>query len=264
MLFRTLADNQALIYRSTLLEQAGVPHAFSTRIGGVSAAPFDSLNFGNPADCATPDPGERIAANYQLLLVAAGCRGRRLCEIHQVHGSSVAHIDDPVCHNQLEKADAIVTSNPACVCAIRTADCAPILLASTDGRHVAAVHAGWRGVVNDVLPRAIDALRERTDVPLLAAIGPCISADAFEVGPEVLAEFERRFGGSAPIRQRGDGKGHADIRDALRLQLLECGIPVDRIDLSDRCTVRHADEFFSHRRDHGMTGRMASVISPAL
>jgi copper oxidase (laccase) domain-containing protein len=97
---------------------------------------------------------------------------------------------------------------------------------------------------------------------VVVAIGPAIGVDAFEVGPEVLAEFERVFGGDAPIRRRDDGKGHVDLRAAIVLQLIAAGIAADRIDVSDRCTFRDADEFFSHRRDRGVTGRMAAIISP--
>ena len=96
---------------------------------------------------------------------------------------------------------------------------------------------------------------------MIAAIGPAIGFDHFEVGPEVLAEFERAFGGEAPIRRRDDGKGHVDLRAAIALQLRRAGIPDDHVDLSDRCTFRDADEFFSHRRDRGVTGRMAAIIS---
>ena len=97
----------------------------------------------------------------------------------------------------------------------------------------------------------------------VAAVGPCIGFDAFEVGPEVLEEFEKAFGPSAPVRRRADGKGHVDLRRAIHAQLLKAGLREDRIDSTDRCTFRDAGEFFSHRRDHGVTGRMAALISPA-
>ena len=98
---------------------------------------------------------------------------------------------------------------------------------------------------------------------LLAAIGPCIGFDAFEVGPEVLDHFTTAFGNTAPIRRADNGKGQVDLRQACRLQLLQAGIPQTQIDQTDRCTVRNADEFFSHRRDNGITGRMAALIGRA-
>ncbi|CAA9382613.1 MAG: FIG00003370: Multicopper polyphenol oxidase, partial [uncultured Phycisphaerae bacterium] len=85
---------------------------------------------------------------------------------------------------------------------------------------------------------------------------------AFEVGGEVLDAFRAAFGDDAPVRPRPDGKGHVDLREAVRRQLVAAGIPADQIDSTDRCTVRDAGEFFSHRRDNGVTGRMAAIISP--
>jgi copper oxidase (laccase) domain-containing protein len=102
---------------------------------------------------------------------------------------------------------------------------------------------------------------DRTSI--IAAIGPSIGFDAFEVGPEVLAEFVRVFGKSAPIAIRDDDKGTVDLRAAIALQLVAAGVSHDRIDCSDRCTYRDSTEFFSHRRDNGITGRMAAVIGTA-
>jgi YfiH family protein len=158
------------------------------------------------------------------------------------------------------KADALVTDDPNRLLAVRVADCVPILLATRDGERVAAVHAGWRGIVAGVLPRAAQILAEDFPDELLAAIGPCISFEAFEVGSEVLAEFRSVFGDAAPIRANSDGKGHVNLREAARLQLLSLDVPQAQIDTTDRCTKRDADEFFSHRRDKGVTGRMAAVI----
>jgi hypothetical protein len=162
-----------------------------------------------------------------------------------------------------QKGDAIVSDDPERSVSVRIADCVPILLASDDGRIVAAVHAGWRGVIAGVVPAAIDVMRQTRAgaAGLIAAVGPCISEDAFEVGPDVLAEFTRVFGAAAPARSTADGKGRVDLRAAVMIQLIAAGIPADQIDVTDRCTVRDRDEFYSHRRDNGLTGRMAAVIA---
>ena len=150
---------------------------------------------------------------------------------------------------------------------VRIADCAPVLLASDDGRVVAAVHAGWRGVVAGVTLAAMEVMQQIhpsiTPSRIIAAIGPCIGWESFEVGPEVVEEFTRAFGDDAPIRMRVGEKGYVDLRDALRIQLERAGVPDDNIDTTDRCTHRDRTEFFSHRRDNGVTGRMAAIISPA-
>jgi polyphenol oxidase len=258
MLQRRIAPDGPVFYVSPQLAELGVRHAFSTRLRGVSPPPFDSLNLGNPNGCATQDNEPRIQENYRRLQSAIGCESSRRCWVHQVHAAAVVETTSGDFHNSL-KADALVTTDTSHVLSIRIADCVPILLADESGACVAAVHAGWRGVIAGVIPAAVKAMARP---PVAAAIGPCIGFDAFEVGPEVLAEFERAFGREAPIRRESSGKGHVDLRAACRIQLREAGLSDERIDGTDRCTFRDSDEFFSHRRDNGVTGRMAALIAP--
>ena len=160
------------------------------------------------------------------------------------------------------KADAMVTDDTSRLVSVKYADCVPILMSSADGGAVAAVHAGWRGVVAGVVPAAVKRLAERSGKPastLAAAIGPCIGFDRFEVGPEVIEAFKSIFGLDAPTRPAGP-KGFIDLQEAVRRQLLQGGLRPDQIDGNDRCTVRDSDEFFSHRREDGLTGRMAAII----
>jgi polyphenol oxidase len=257
MLERVQAENGVVFYRSPALRAIGVPHAFSTRLGGISAAPFDSLNLGNPNGCDIQDDYDNVWANYARLQEAIGIGGRRLLRVHQVHGDIVADARRGCAFSTEMKADAIVTDDPGVVTSVRVADCVPILLARRDGSAVAAVHAGWRGVIAGIVLRAVDQLGGGAQV--VAAIGPCIGFDAFEVGPEVLLAFEQQFS-PAPIRRRDDGKGHVDLRAAVRQQLLGAGVAEDAIETTDRCTVRDREEFFSHRRDNGITGRLAALI----
>ena len=271
---RAAGDGGALL-RAAVLTGVGVAHAFTTRLGGVSQGPlFASLNFGNPSDLPAEkrDPPENIGANWGVVLGALGCGGREVVQSHQVHGAAVlvvragtpAHAErDADGRPVTTRADAIVTDDPARVVAVRVADCAPVLLASGDGRVVGAVHAGWRGVVGGVLPAAVEAMRTLGARGIFGAIGPCISAQHFEVGPEVVAEFERVFPGGAVVREhadaaaRGAGKAMVDLRAALALQARDAG--VERFEALDACTVRDAGLFFSHRRERGLTGR---VIGP--
>lgn len=247
-------------YASPVLEQIGVPHAFSTRIGGISEPPFDTLNLGNPGGCEKQDDDARIQNNYQRLQQAIGCEKRQRCWVHQVHGNVVEDAGSVGFKNG-NKADAMVTSIAEQILAVRIADCAPVLIADSTGNAVAAVHAGWRGVIAGVIPGAV-ARMGKEPASMRAAVGPCIGFDAFEVGFEVLEEFRRVFGGLAPIRVVGGGKGRVNLVEACRLQLLRAGLQSDRIDLSDRCTFSNPNEFFSHRRDKGITGRMAALIAP--
>lgn len=257
-----------MFYVSPQLREAGVPHAFSTRLGGVSSAPFDSLNLGNPGGDVR-DERARIFENYARLEKAAGLDGRERCWLHQIHSDAVAQISRAAAHDSCAKGDALITSDPTRVLCVRVADCCPVLLASTDGHSVAAIHSGWRGTIAGVAVAALNAPlksraaegREMSVQNVLAAIGPCIGFEAFEVGAEVLSEFERVFGNDAPIQRRSDGKGSADIREAIRLSLLRAGIPERNIDMTTQCTHRDAQEFFSHRREKGVTGRMAALIA---
>lgn len=263
MLERVQSDTGVVFYRSPLLATAGVPHAFSTRIGGISEPPFDSLNLGNPNGCAAQDDVAQIAENYRLLQEACGLGRRQWCRVHQVHAADVVFVDSVDSYIPDLKADALVTTDPRAAISIRIADCVPILIATQRGNIVAAVHAGWRGVITEAVGAAVAIIRQydADDQPLIAAIGPCISADAFEVGPEVASEFHRVFGDRAPVVRPPDkAKPHVDLREAIRLQLLSLGLPPQHIETTDRCTVRDVNEFFSHRRDNGVTGRMATMI----
>jgi YfiH family protein len=149
---------------------------------------------------------------------------------------------------------------------VRVADCVPILLASDNGRVVAAVHAGWRGLVGGVIGKSLRAMHEAggdeaRPEQVVAAIGPAISGENFEVGEEVAAEFARMGLREAVVEAAVGakaGKPHVDLQRAAYMQLAGAGVL--RIDGNELCTYRDAGEFYSHRREHGRTGRMAAGI----
>jgi YfiH family protein len=283
MLIRVRHPNGVVTYQSPLLGATGVPHAFSTRHGGVSPAPFDTLNLGNPLAGASPDPNEHLNANYRRLQAALddsfGTPPHPVYRawVTQVHGRRVERLDpEPDTeyaetlaagirdrfHGQIE-ADAMLTGCPQVLLTIRAADCFPVLLASDDGRQVAAVHCGWRSTVNGILERIVRAFAEESIVParLVAAIGPGISAAAFEVGPEVVAAFEDANLAAAIVEGAANHKSHIDLQHAIHTQLSRLGLA--RIESNTLCTFRDREDFYSHRRDAGHTGRMAAVIRPA-
>lgn len=264
-LSRRTAASGVVYYTSPQLAGAGVPHAFSTRRGGVSGPPFDALNLGNPAGGAAPDPADHVAENFRRLAAAIGCDGLPRREVRQVHGSGVVVVVDGERFDPDPSGDALVTAEPGAMLAVRVADCCPVLVATADGRAVAAVHAGWKGAVAGVVPAAVAALCRvagATAADLVAAVGPCIGPAAFEVGPEVIDAFDGAFGtGVVARRDRGDGGGHVDLAAACGRQLRAAGVPAAAIDVAGLCTVADAGDFFSHRRDHGRTGRMAAVVA---
>lgn len=256
-----------LIFSSTLLA-CRVPHAFTTRQGGVSGGIFSSLNFGNPGDLPTDqrDPSTNIRTNIAAVARELKSANRRVVEVHQVHGAAV-HIvrsgkpDHPTPLDT--KADALVTDDPSRLIAVRVADCTPVLLTSADGRVVGAVHAGWRGVIAGVLPSTIKIMQSLGARDLHIAIGPCISAAHFEVGPDVAAEFVRVFGPGNTFlspHPTTPGKSIVDLKASLGAQARE--LDATAIDILPHCTVSSPELFFSHRRDAGRTGRMMAIIGP--
>ena len=264
MLYRHRTDSGLTIYLSPLLQKIGVPHAFSTRLGGISPAPFDSLNLGMLGESELQDDLANIRENYRRLRAAIGCEQRERCWVHQVHGARVCAVRPGDVFENGPKADALVIDDPARLVSVKFADCVPVLLSTADGRAVAAIHSGWRGVVEEVIPATVRSLIELSGAnphEFVAAIGPCIGFNQFEVGREVLESFIRLFGENPPIRSSGE-KGFFDLQHAVRKQLLNSGLLNDQIDGNDLCTFRDGDEFFSHRRDAGITGRMAALIGP--
>src|SRR4051812_36410770 len=199
MLQRTVHPNDVVTYQSPLLAAAGVKHAFSTRVGGMSSKPFDALNLGNPGGEVVQDSLENIRENYRLLQEGIGCDATILrAWVRQVHGRAVELIEREPENEYGETleaeirdrfsgqlaADALVSVVPGVLLTIRTADCVPILLASSDGKVVGAVHAGWRGVVGDVVGKAVRVMREAGAVEgsIVAAIGAGGSGGDFLVG----------------------------------------------------------------------------------
>lgn len=242
MLARFEGEGGLVAYRSPLLAQHGIPHLFTTRIGGAG-----ELDLGTEAARA------RVAR-------AAGLAGAPVVTVKQVHGARVLRLGPGALPEPGTEADGLVSERADLFVAVHVADCVPVLLASADGRRVAAVHAGWRGLVAGVLPRALEALGPG---PILAAIGPCVSRARFEVGPEVAAEFERA-GLVAAIHPGPRERPHVDLRAAAALQLGAGGVAL--VDSTDRCTYEHAAEFYSYRREvtHGgraRTGRLAALIA---
>jgi YfiH family protein len=264
MLQRTTHSNGVVTYQSPLLQSIGVVHGFSTRIGGISRPPFDSLNLQLPARHDDPTEKTCIMENFRRLRTALNVQRLARVQVNQVHGCAVwVPPADERAYATAPEADAIASDQPDKLVTIRVADCVPVLLASADGRVVAAVHAGWRGMVAGVIEQAARTMLERWSLSpsdLIAAVGPCIGPEHFEVGPEVAAEFERTNLTEAIRPGDSGGNPHVDLPRSTVTQLARVGVSTDRIDTTDRCTFRDGDEFFSHRRDRGVTGRMAAII----
>jgi YfiH family protein len=246
---------------SELFSHAGFRHAFFTRRGGVSEGAYESLNFSR----AVGDDPARVAANVGLAAEALGVAAERVYYLSQVHGAEARVLkgdEQPSDVLELE-GDALVSRVPGLACGVRTADCVPILLAERRSGAVAAIHAGWRGIVRGVVEASVEKLREVAGArgELMAVLGPHIRADAFEVSEDVADELANIS--PVPCVVRRDGKKpHVRLDNIVRAKLVAAGIERDQIDDVGGCTVTDVSQFFSFRRDGKIGGRHLSAIGP--
>ncbi|HEX5984607.1 MAG TPA: polyphenol oxidase family protein [Solirubrobacterales bacterium] len=231
----------------------GARAAFSTRLGGVSEPPFDSLNLG----ILTEDSREAVEENRQRLARALGFAPEQVVFALQVHGTRLVDHGDGESVSALRmgglgqtrraeevvEADGHVVREPGLAPLVFVADCLPVALRGPGG--VAMVHAGWRGLAGGILAGAAEAVEATT-----AAVGPGIGPCCYEVGEEVVEPFARLGDGVAEGRM-------LDLPEVARRLLDEAG--VERVELAGLCTSCEEELFFSHRRDQGRTGRQAGL-----
>ncbi len=232
---------------------ARVGALMTTRAGGVSAAPFDSLNLGG----ATGDDPAAVAQNRHRFEAALGVPTRYLSQVHGARVVRLAHAETGP-----YEADAAVTTAPGLACTVLVADCLPVLFAAPQARAVGAAHAGWRGLAGGVLEATTTALCEAAGCgprELVAWLGPCIGPRRFEVGADVLKAFGTGAAARFVPRPRPDGSPRwlADLPGLARDRLAAAG--VTEVHGGTWCTVEAPSTFFSFRRD-GVTGRMAAAV----
>lgn len=216
----------------------GLVHGFTDREGGASRGPYGTLNLG----AKWGDEPDAVQENVRRVAEAAGFDPKHLRLVRQVHGCDVLPASEL---RDDSTADAIVcTRDEGLVVGVLTADCVPVLICDRAGTIAAAVHSGWRGTVAGIVPAAIEAIRGRAaPEDLVAAIGPCIELPAFEVGPEVAAQFDD------DLVDRSYPKPHVDLVAAVRRQLLAAGVLPQNVERVGGCTHANADRWYSYRRD---------------
>lgn len=237
---------------------------FTTRHGGLSRAPYNSFNLG----FNTQDQHCNVEGNRSLLARSMGSRLERLVTVTQVHGSDLLVLDAPnpdFSHFQRLECDGIVTNQPQVLIGICVADCYPILILDPEKRAVAALHAGWKGTAAGICRKGVSAMVEffgSRPSALHAAIGPGIGPCCYEVDEPVRSAFMAQGNGWEPFAQPGadPGRWRLDLATANRLQLMQAGIPAAQISTAGQCVSCLANLFFSHRRDHGETGRQMGFI----
>jgi len=256
--------NRPELLRSGLLSHPGLVHGFSTRRGGLSSGAFTSLNL----SLRSGDDPETVRRNRRRLARSLGLE--RLAFADQVHGAEVLRVEGEeaalAALGPVGEGDALVTDRPGVGLVAQTADCTPVLLFDPVRRNVAAVHAGWRGVVAGIVGRTIHVLSTGFGSragDLLCVIGPAISRAHYRVGPEVLDAFEgalRELPEEWVGARDAEGGAGLDVPEAVRSQLVEAGLSPHRIERIPACTFSDP-RFFSCRRAEGTSfGSQGAVI----
>ena len=230
-------------------EDQGFVAAFGTRVGTVA--------------------GESADVTAERLVAALGLGNARLSMAKQVHSAVVRVLATDRDLSEIARAecDAMTTARRGTLLGIKTADCVPVFIADTRTRAIAVAHAGWRGAVARIVERTFATMvakhgARRADC--IAAIGPAISAQAYEVGAEVLARFQSEFPyASRIVSNVHDDKGHIDLKEACAIQLELCGLDREQIFVSDACTMSEPERWFSYRREGVAAGRIVSILGEA-
>lgn len=229
--------------------------AESTRHGGVSPAPFASLNLG----LNTADAPANVAENHRRFFDVIGAEIMSFASSHQVHGTGVLCATES---GRYDGYDALIASRPGLLLGVTVADCVPILVYDAKKRAVAAIHAGWRGTVGSIVTKTLAAMQQQFSTSAgncYVYVGTCIDECSFEVGPEVAAQFAPEFTRVGP----DTGQSYVDLKAANTAQLTHFGIPASQIEVSPFSTVLNNDDYFSYRAAvsrAGQTGRMLAVI----
>ncbi len=246
-------------YRFASLDSTLVANAIFTRQGGVSDAPFDSLNIGSTVG----DDPHNVSQNMALMLGALGISADHVVTTRQVHGRHTARVGRAQGGTVIPDCDALVTDEPNTFLLMRFADCVPVLLWDPLHTAVGLAHAGWQGTLRQVTAAAVEKMQDEFGThpqDLRAVIGPSIGPCCMEVGPEVIAQAHDALPDAEQVLSPLSPDGHAqlDLWRANYNQLLRCG--VGSIETADYCTCCHQEEFFSHRGSRGNTGRFGAII----
>ncbi len=247
-------------YTFPSLEEAGVTAAVFTRIGGVSPAPWNTLNVGGTVG----DDQGRVNTNRELVFKSMNRPSESIFDVWQVHSTNVIRTDRPRPLNQAhQKADGMLTNNPEVTFFMRFADCVPILLFDRVHQAIGLVHSGWMGTVNWIGKAAVEEMGKQFETnprDILACIGPSICVDHYPVGIDVANRVRQSFNSQAGRLLKKTGENvHFDLWGANQTILQEAG--VEKIELSGICTACHPNEWFSHRGEKGKTGRFGVLFA---
>lgn len=247
----------------------GLVHGFSTRRGGVSRPPFDTLNVG----IRVGDDPDRVRENRRRLFGALGLAPEQVVRVRQIHGDQILAVDEAltkrpgfpgVLVDEGFRYDALITDRPGLALVVSTADCHPICVWDRRRRAIAAIHAGWRSTLKRLVPVTLARMREvygTEPADCLAAIGPGIRGCCYEVDAPVMAGLRAALPAwEACVVPRGPGKWLLDLAAVNRRLLAEAGVPMDQTFDAGLCTACHRELFFSYRAESPRTGRMMNAV----
>lgn len=244
----------------------GVAHGILTRLGGVSVRPYESLNMSS----YRPDDPAAVAENQRRGYGVFGRTAETLVHAHLQHGNNVVRVDQSHHGQVIPDCDGLITNDPGCGLTMNYADCGSIFLYDRVTHAIGLGHAGWRGAVANVAGRMVAAMQREFGsacANIMAGLGPCISASYYEVGEPVISEVERLFPKwvdrllSYPVDEAGERVGRPYFNLALANHIGLYEADVKDVELPTFCTAARTDLFFSHRAEHGETGRFAAVLT---
>lgn len=237
-----------------------IRHFISGRNGGVSTGELGELNL----SFKVGDDTENVKANRERIAQALGIAPEKLVFPAQTHSNHIAEVTRENYSDFFSDTDGLITDIPGICVSVMSADCVPVLLYDPSSRSVAAIHAGWRGTVAGIVPKAIEAMRARYNADpskMIAGIGPSICGDVYEVGGEVAEEFSNIFENTrGVVRQKENGKFLLDLWEANKRMLLQSGLDERSIEIAGICTYTNADSYFSARRSGNKAGRFGAGI----
>lgn len=241
-----------LIEPSIFKQFSNISAGQSKRHGGVSAEPFLSLNLGK----SVGDNLENVEQNRAIFFGQLGFQKDNAVFSHQVHGCEVLVVKEA---GNFTGFDAQITNVAGICLAVSIADCTPILIFDSKNKAVAAIHAGWKGTVSEIVSKTLLEMETQFGTKgenCFAFIGANISQPNFEVGSDVADNFHQKF----KYFDEAKNKYFVDLKAANKAQLTNFGVPEIQIEVSDLCTVANNDLFFSHRKEKGITGRGLAAI----
>ena len=246
-------------YKFTSYDNQGLYHAVFTRQGGISPTPWKSLNFG----ASVGDDINRVKQNRENALAVLNINPDSSYDVYQVHGTEIALTNRPLRQGEHHiKADAIITNTPNVTLMMRFADCVPIFLFDPINRVIGLAHAGWIGTVNKIAEKTIQKMKLRFETnpeDVMAAIGPSIGPDHYAVGMEVIDKVLSSFGDKGKqLILRNNEKSFFNLWKANKVILNEAG--VNKIEVAEVCTNCDLNNWYSHRGEHGKTGRFGVVL----